>query len=150
MRRRVPEGVLGPAVDVQAPVDAGVLQRAGELQDLVRGAERVLGSGADEERAGDGGQSSGRAVGRPGWTTATARNGTPALARSSTMLPPAPYPRAASRSGSAPGSASRTSSAARPMARIRSGSAISGRTRASIASGSENHWPPWYSIARAA
>ena len=44
--------MLGSAVNVYAPVDPGVLERASEGQDLVGGAEGVFGACAEKERAG--------------------------------------------------------------------------------------------------
>ena len=47
-----PECVPGSAVDIDAPVDPGVLEHAAKRQDLIRGAQRVFGAGTQKERAG--------------------------------------------------------------------------------------------------
>ena len=45
--------MLGSAIDIHAPVDPGILERAAKRQDLLRGAKGVFGAGAQKESAGN-------------------------------------------------------------------------------------------------
>lgn len=139
MRRRVPEGVLGPAVDVRPPVDAGVLKHAGERQDLVRGAERVLGAGADEERAGDSGpvrRACGRQAGMDHGDGPERHPGAGELQHDAAARA---VPEGSDPVGINAGLGEQDVECGVPDAPIRAGAAMSGRTRANIASGLENH-----------